>query len=103
MNDSSLYSLSLGSSDALEISSASKIGEPIKSLLIKSCPLVTEYKRNRPMLLIGGKEKKLTIKDDFLKEYYNQVYIALDTCKYLETICPFPIYNDAFNMPSQTD
>ncbi len=78
-------------------------GEPIKSLLIKICPLVTEYKRNRPMLLIGGKEKKLTIKDDFLKEYYNQVYIALDTCKYLETICPFPIYNDAFNMPSQTD
>jgi hypothetical protein len=78
-------------------------GEPIKSLLIKICPLVTEYKRNRPMLLIGGKEKKLTIKDDFLKEYYNQVYIALDTCKYLETVCPFPIYNDAFNLPSQTD
>ena len=72
-------------------------GEKIKTLVIKICPLVKEYKKFQPLLLIGGKEKKTTLMDDFIKEYYTQMFIALDTCKYLESVCPFPVYIDFFN------
>lgn len=75
-------------------------GEQIKCLIVKVCPLVKEYKKQRPILLISGKEKKTTPIDDFLKEYYAQIFIALDTCKYLETICPFPVYSDFFKKTS---
>jgi (2Fe-2S) ferredoxin len=71
-------------------------GEKVKTLVVKICPLVNQYKKNQPILLIGGKEKKTTTVNDFLKEYYTQVFIALDTCKYLESSCPFPVYVDLF-------
>ena len=71
-------------------------GEKVKTLVVKICPLVKQYKKNQSLLLIGGKEKKTTIMDDFLKEYYTQIFIAIDTCKYLESVCPFPVYIDFF-------
>lgn len=71
-------------------------GEKIKTLVLKICPLTKEYKKNRDFFLIQGKEKKTTTIDDFLKEYYAQIFIALDTCKYLETVCPFPVHVDFF-------
>ena len=75
-------------------------GEQIKCLIVKICPLVKKYERHRPILLISGKEKKTTPIDNFFEEYYAQIFIALDTCKYLETICPFPVYIDIFKKTS---
>ena len=75
-------------------------GEQIKCLIVKICPLVKKYERHRPILLISGKEKKTTPIDNFFEEYYAQIFIALDTCKYLETICPFPVYIDLFKKTS---
>ena len=78
-------------------------GEKVKTLVLKICPLVKEYKKNRDFFLIQGNAKKTTTVDDFLKEYYAQIFIALDTCKYLETICPFPVYIDFFRKTSTRD
>ena len=78
-------------------------GEKITTLILKICPLTKEYKKNRNFFLINGKEKKTTTIDDFLREYYVQIFVALDTCKYLETVCPFPVYVDFFKNKLMTD
>jgi hypothetical protein len=82
---------------------AKNFGGRVKTLVLKICPLTNEYKKNRDFFLINGKEKKTTTVDDFLREYYAQIFIALDTCKYLETICPFPVYVDFFKKTSKRD
>ena len=69
-------------------------GEPITSIVLKICPLVDEPRSTNNSIKIGTKTKLFTVRDEFLKEYYNTLYIALDTCKYLEPACPFPIYID---------
>jgi hypothetical protein len=78
-------------------------GERVKTLVLKICPLTKEYKKNRDFFLIQGNAKKTTTVDDFLREYYAQIFIALDTCKYLETICPFPVYIDFFRKTAIKD
>lgn len=75
---------------------AKNFGEQIKTLVIKVCPLVKEKLKKTMEVTAAGREKKRSTIDEFLREYYAQMFIALDSCKYLETVCPFPIYIDFF-------
>jgi hypothetical protein len=77
-------------------------GAPIKTLVFKICPIVNDFYK-RPIFMIGGKEKKFTVLNNFFEEYYKQLYVALDSCKYLETICPFPIYVDSFKLMNRKE
>jgi len=77
-------------------------GAPIKTLVFKICPIVNNFDK-RPIFIIGGKEKKFTVLNNFFDEYYKQLYVALDSCKYLETICPFPIYIDSFKLMNRKE